>query len=295
MCGMNPFAAWFASWAPILIAGLRASNSLEPSDFPAATASVSRETLRNAHRRPRVCADHDHALLSFAGVCSSGERSSRERTTLPERRCESTSSLIPGCLAIRFHLGTLSGRSVCKRSCATSSARVISIRLKTTVCAKRPIEELERVHPVDYLRRIADAESAGGGMLDPDTWVSPGSNLAARLAVGAGIEAVSFVLEAPERRALCVTRPPGHHALAGGRHGVLHLRERRAGRRGSPRSLRAQPRADRRFRRPSWQRHAGDLSTRQTGSDFCRSTGIRFIPERGHATRPVRGLDSGTR
>jgi acetoin utilization deacetylase AcuC-like enzyme len=75
--------------------------------------------------------------------------------------------------------------------------------------------ELERVHPVDYLRRIVEAESAGGGMLDPDTWVSPGSNLAAKLAVGAGIEAVSFVLEAPERRALCVTRPPGHHALPG--------------------------------------------------------------------------------
>ena len=40
-----------------------------------------------------------------------------------------------------------------------------------------------------------------------------GSNLAARLAAGAGIEAVSFVLEAPERRALCLVRPPGHHAL----------------------------------------------------------------------------------
>ena len=73
--------------------------------------------------------------------------------------------------------------------------------------------ELGRVHAADYCARVAEVESAGGGMLDPDTWVSPGSNLAAQLAAGAGIEAVSFVLEAPERRALCLVRPPGHHAL----------------------------------------------------------------------------------
>jgi acetoin utilization deacetylase AcuC-like enzyme len=74
-------------------------------------------------------------------------------------------------------------------------------------------EELARVHAADYLRRVAKVESAGGGMLDPDTWVSKGSNEAAHLAAGAGIEAVSFVMAAQERRALCVVRPPGHHAL----------------------------------------------------------------------------------
>jgi acetoin utilization deacetylase AcuC-like enzyme len=74
-------------------------------------------------------------------------------------------------------------------------------------------EELGRVHTSEYLARVDRVESSGGGMLDPDTWVFPGSNLAARLATGAGIEAVSFVLEAPERRALCLVRPPGHHAL----------------------------------------------------------------------------------
>ena len=75
------------------------------------------------------------------------------------------------------------------------------------------IEELSRVHSADYLRRVGEIESEGGGMVDPDTWVSPGTELAAHLAVGAGIEAVSFVLGAPERRALCLVRPPGHHAL----------------------------------------------------------------------------------
>jgi acetoin utilization deacetylase AcuC-like enzyme len=81
-----------------------------------------------------------------------------------------------------------------------------SVREATTV-------ELERIHTAEYLRRVDRLESAGGGMLDPDTWVSAGSNLAAQLAAGAGIVAVSFVLEAPERRALCLVRPPGHHAL----------------------------------------------------------------------------------
>ncbi len=73
-------------------------------------------------------------------------------------------------------------------------------------------EELARVHSVDYLREVSALEAAGGGMLDPDTWLLPGSGLAARLAAGAAIEAVSFVMTNPDRRALCLVRPPGHHA-----------------------------------------------------------------------------------
>jgi acetoin utilization deacetylase AcuC-like enzyme len=73
-------------------------------------------------------------------------------------------------------------------------------------------EELARVHTAEYLREVSALEAAGGGMLDPDTWLLPGSGLAARLAAGAAIEAVSFVLSAPNRRALCLVRPPGHHA-----------------------------------------------------------------------------------
>ena len=72
--------------------------------------------------------------------------------------------------------------------------------------------ELDRVHSAKYRKRVAEVEASGGGMLDPDTWVSPGSDSAARLAVGSGIEAVSFVLAKPGRRALCLVRPPGHHA-----------------------------------------------------------------------------------
>ena len=76
-------------------------------------------------------------------------------------------------------------------------------------------DELARVHPAEYIRRVADLEATGGGMLDPDTWVSPGSDLAAHLAAGAGIEACKYVLEETGRRALCLVRPPGHHARPG--------------------------------------------------------------------------------
>src|SRR5690242_17189623 len=74
------------------------------------------------------------------------------------------------------------------------------------------MEELGRVHTPDYLAEVFELEAEGGGMLDPDTWLSPGSVMAARLAAGAAIEAVSFVMAEPDRRALCLVRPPGHHA-----------------------------------------------------------------------------------
>ncbi len=74
------------------------------------------------------------------------------------------------------------------------------------------IEELGRVHSPEYLAEVFRLESEGGGMLDPDTWLLPGSVLAARLAAGAAVEAVSYVMDEPGRRALCLVRPPGHHA-----------------------------------------------------------------------------------
>jgi len=70
------------------------------------------------------------------------------------------------------------------------------------------------VHTAEYLNHVSEElEAKGGGMLDPDTWFMPGSGLAARLAAGAAIEAVSFVMGGMARRALCLVRPPGHHAL----------------------------------------------------------------------------------
>jgi acetoin utilization deacetylase AcuC-like enzyme len=73
--------------------------------------------------------------------------------------------------------------------------------------------ELLRVHTASYLDKVATFELKGGGPIEADTWVFPGTNRAALLAAGAALEAVDRVVTGPDRRALCLVRPPGHHAL----------------------------------------------------------------------------------
>jgi acetoin utilization deacetylase AcuC-like enzyme len=84
-------------------------------------------------------------------------------------------------------------------------------------CPTRPVrpatdEELLRVHSAGHIAAVDTFAATGGGQIEVDTWVSPGSPLAARLAAGAVVDAVSSVIEGPDRRAFCAVRPPGHHA-----------------------------------------------------------------------------------
>jgi acetoin utilization deacetylase AcuC-like enzyme len=72
--------------------------------------------------------------------------------------------------------------------------------------------ELARLHSPRYLERVAAFEHEGGGPIEPDTWIFPGSNQAALLAAGASLEAVSNVILGDDPRAFCAIRPPGHHA-----------------------------------------------------------------------------------
>jgi acetoin utilization deacetylase AcuC-like enzyme len=72
-------------------------------------------------------------------------------------------------------------------------------------------EELERVHPPDYLQSVADLAARGGGYLDADTLVSAGSYEAACLAAGGWVQGVETVLKT-HRPAFVLCRPPGHHA-----------------------------------------------------------------------------------
>lgn len=74
-------------------------------------------------------------------------------------------------------------------------------------------DALRRVHTprhVDRLLALADRAE----VIDADTSLSPGSIHAARLAAGALLDAVRAVgaPEASDRRAMCLVRPPGHHA-----------------------------------------------------------------------------------
>lgn len=78
----------------------------------------------------------------------------------------------------------------------------------------RPLtdEEVLRIHDRKLLDRVRAAAEAGGGCLDPDTVVSPESFRVALLAGGAAAAAVDAVLAGPQKKALCLIRPPGHHA-----------------------------------------------------------------------------------
>jgi acetoin utilization deacetylase AcuC-like enzyme len=81
-------------------------------------------------------------------------------------------------------------------------------------------DELRRVHSPAYLASVVDVDRRGGGPLEADTWMSPGSLLAARLAAGAAIEAVAGVLAGDKPpRAMALVRPPGHHAVPKGAMG----------------------------------------------------------------------------
>jgi acetoin utilization deacetylase AcuC-like enzyme len=72
--------------------------------------------------------------------------------------------------------------------------------------------ELSLVHDPGYLEALADLCAAGGGSLDPDTWVSSGSWETALMTAGAGLAAVDALRADDGDAALVLGRPPGHHA-----------------------------------------------------------------------------------
>jgi acetoin utilization deacetylase AcuC-like enzyme len=72
--------------------------------------------------------------------------------------------------------------------------------------------ELSLVHNPGYLEALADLCAAGGGSLDPDTPVSPGSWATAQMTAGAGLAAVDALRADGGDAAVVLGRPPGHHA-----------------------------------------------------------------------------------
>jgi acetoin utilization deacetylase AcuC-like enzyme len=73
--------------------------------------------------------------------------------------------------------------------------------------------QIGMVHRPAHIQAIADMAARGGGRPDPDTVVSAASYDVAMLAAGAACDAVARVVAGKERTALCLVRPPGHHAL----------------------------------------------------------------------------------
>jgi acetoin utilization deacetylase AcuC-like enzyme len=74
-------------------------------------------------------------------------------------------------------------------------------------------ERLARVHDLDYAQSVALLARQGGGRIEADTVVSQRSSEVALFAAGAVADAVSRVVAGEDKQALCLVRPPGHHAL----------------------------------------------------------------------------------
>jgi acetoin utilization deacetylase AcuC-like enzyme len=72
-------------------------------------------------------------------------------------------------------------------------------------------DQLARVHAVGFLQRLEYFCSRGGGQIDPDTYARRESFEIARRASGAACKAADDAF-ATGQSAVCLVRPPGHHA-----------------------------------------------------------------------------------
>ncbi len=77
------------------------------------------------------------------------------------------------------------------------------------------ISQIERVHTRQYIERVAQYCRNGAPFIDsPDSEICPESYEVARLAVGAVLAAADALMDGSLTNALCLVRPPGHHAEA---------------------------------------------------------------------------------
>ena len=72
--------------------------------------------------------------------------------------------------------------------------------------------EVRKVHAANQVQLPRQVCERGGGHLEGDTCVSPESYDVALAAAGACVAAVDAVIKGTDINALCLVRPPGHHA-----------------------------------------------------------------------------------
>jgi acetoin utilization deacetylase AcuC-like enzyme len=154
-------------------------------------------------------------------------------------------------------------------------------------------EEILAVHDAAYLEVLVEAEARGGGWLDPDTYLVPGSVHAARLAAGATVRAATAATSGEAEVGFAVVRPPGHHARAGRGSGFCLLNNVAI----AAAAVRASG-AARRLAIVDWDVHHGD-GTQDVFEDdpdvFYASTHqFPFYPGTGWPQERGRGSAAGT-
>ena len=97
-------------------------------------------------------------------------------------------------------------RDELKRTGLTAKCQLAETRLAS-------VDELSKIHGAAYVGRVEQFAADGGGWIEGDTFLSRKSYEVARRAAGTGLAAVDSVMKGTDKRALCLVRPPGHHAL----------------------------------------------------------------------------------
>lgn len=78
--------------------------------------------------------------------------------------------------------------------------------------SEAPTEALLGVHANELVTVLDEHAGLDRVQIDGDTFMSAGSMQAARLAAGAGLDAIAALKAGEADSAFCVVRPPGHHA-----------------------------------------------------------------------------------
>ena len=87
--------------------------------------------------------------------------------------------------------------------------------LEITLPGAAPMEALTRIHPRAHLQSLEDAILSGARSIsEPDLGVSLKSWEAALSSTAAGLLAADKIMAGEWRNAMCLVRPPGHHAEA---------------------------------------------------------------------------------
>ncbi|NER80595.1 MAG: histone deacetylase [Leptolyngbya sp. SIO1D8] len=96
---------------------------------------------------------------------------------------------------------------------ATPWADQLCWQSPTSVSQRDPLPFIRQLHNLHYISDLEHLAELGGGLLDPDTPVSPKSFDVALLAVNAWLDGVDCVLQ-KKQSAFVLARPPGHHAVS---------------------------------------------------------------------------------
>ncbi len=127
----------------------------------------------------------------------------------------------------RFLLHDTGAHPECAKRLERIHARLTSSGLlqKVTRCDVTPADDADllRVHPKSHLQSLRDFSEKGGGRIEVDTVMSRDSATVAWLASGAAIDAVERVVAGQDTSAMCLVRPPGHHAIPAGAMGFCLL------------------------------------------------------------------------